>query len=86
MTWDLWVDFQRTDSDGMTHASMRNAAAGTTIERGSYIIVGNEDADDAAALVNAIDHDGIVLLTVLPGPVTDHLSLLSAGSRHTTDR
>jgi hypothetical protein len=75
MTWDLWVDFLRTDGDGLTHASLRYARPGPRIQPGQHILVGNEEADLAVAEVVSID--GIVILVaVLPGPATDHLDLL----------
>jgi hypothetical protein len=75
MAWDLWVDFMRTDEDGLTHASMRNARPGLTLHVGDHIVVGNEDADPAVARVVSVDPDGIVLLAVLPGPAEDHQAL-----------
>jgi hypothetical protein len=76
MTWDLWVDFLRTDGDGLTHASLRNARAGLSVEPGQHIVVGNEDADLAVARVVSVGADGVVLVAVLPGPAGDHLDLL----------
>lgn len=80
MAWDLWVDFMRTDENGLTHASMRNARPGLTLHVGDHIVVGNEDADPAVARVVSIDPDGIILLAVLPGPVEDHRSLVRSES------
>lgn len=76
MHWDLWVDFMRTDGDGLTHASSRNASPGVTLEVGEHIVVGNEDADPAVARVVSVDDDGVVFVAVLPGPVEAHSSLL----------
>ena len=75
MRWDLWVDFMRTDGDGLTHASVRNVSPGISLGVGSHVVVGNEDADPAVARVVSID-DGVVLVAVLPGPVAAHESLL----------
>lgn len=80
MTWDLWVDFLRTDGEGLTHGSLRNARAGLVIEPGEHIVVGNEDADPAVARVVSVGADGVVLVAVLPGPVGDHLDLLRSES------
>lgn len=76
MTWDLWVDYLRTDGDGLTHTSTRNARPGVTLREGSHLIVGNEDADPAVARVVSVDEDGVVLVAVLPGPVEAHRNLL----------
>lgn len=75
MQWDLWVDFMRTDGGGITHASARHAAPGVVLEVGSHIVVGNEDAEPAVAEVVSVD-DGVVLVAVLPGPVSAHKALL----------
>ena len=75
MRWDLWVDFMRTDGDGLTHASARNVTPGVPLEVGSHVVVGNEDAESAVARVVSID-DSVVIVAVLPGPVSAHESLL----------
>lgn len=80
MAWDLWVDFMRTDSDGLTHGSMRDARPGLVLHVGDHIVVGNEDADPAVARVADIDSDGVVLLAVLPGSVEEHRSLTQSES------
>jgi hypothetical protein len=69
MTWDLWVDYLRTDGDGLTHTSTRNVIAGVPLRVGEHVVVGNEDADPAVARVESIGDDGVVLVAVLPGPV-----------------
>jgi len=78
MKWNLWVDYHRTDEQGLTHANVRNAAAGINVQPGSFLIVGNEDADPAVAEVVAVMERGTVLLRVLPGPVEQHLPLVTA--------
>ncbi len=62
--WDLWVDYQRRDSDGLIHADMRHLRArhaGFALEVGVSLIVGNEDADSASAEVVQIVNDVIYL-------------------------
>lgn len=76
MTWDLWVDYLRTDGDGVTHTSVRNASPGVVLRVGDHVVVGNEDADLAVARVASVDDDGVVLVAVLPGPVEAHRNLL----------
>ena len=74
--WDLWADFHRVDADGLTHAHVEDASAGAVIERGRYVIVGDEDADPAVAQVVEVEANGVVLLRVLPGHADEHLELL----------
>lgn len=77
MSCDLWIDYLRTDGDGLTHGSIRNAGPGVRLQVGGHIIVGSEDADPAVARVVSIgDDDGVVLVAVLPGSVDAHRSLL----------
>lgn len=76
MSWDLWIDYLRTDGDGLTHGSTRNASPGVTLHVGEHIVVGNEDADPAVARVESVGDDGVVLVAVVPGPVDAHRSLL----------
>lgn len=76
MTWDLWVDYLRTDGEGLTHTSVRNASPGVVLRVGDHVVVGNEDADLAVARVASVDEDGVVLVAVLPGPVDVHRNLL----------
>jgi hypothetical protein len=76
--WDLWVDYQRRDEDGLTHTSLRAAEPGVTVTPGSYVVVGNEDADPAVAQVVAIEDNDVVLVRVLPGRAEDHLKLVAA--------
>lgn len=73
-TWDLWVDYLRTDGDGLTHTAVRNASPGMALRVGDHVVVGNEDADLAVARLAAVD--GVVLVAVLPGPVEAHRNLL----------
>ena len=61
--WDLWVDYQRCDADGLTHADLRHLREGVMLEVGTNLIVGNEDADSANAEVVRIV-DGIVFLRI----------------------
>jgi hypothetical protein len=73
MNWDLWVDYHRTDGDGLTHSNVVDAEPGVTLRVGDYVVVGNEEADPAVAEVVSIDARGIVLVRVLPGPAEEHL-------------
>jgi hypothetical protein len=76
MDWQLWIDYHRTDAEGLTHGNTRNAAEGTKLVVGEYIVVGNEEADPAVAEVIQVGPDGLVLVRVLPGPAEAHLDLM----------
>lgn len=72
MELGLWVDYQRIDADGLTHTHLRNAVGGATVRPGGHVVVGNEDADPAVALVVSVEPNGVVLLRILPGPAEAH--------------
>lgn len=76
MSWDLWIDYHRRDADGLTHAHRDDAEPGIELKPGAFIVVGNEEADYAAAEVVSIAPDGVVLVRVLPGPLDNHRKLL----------
>jgi len=71
--WDLWVDYQRTDGDGLTHTRVKDLERALDLRPGMFVTVGNEEADPAVAEVVAVEPDGLVLVRVLPGPVDDHV-------------
>jgi hypothetical protein len=75
-TWDLWLDYHRRDSDGLTHGNLRNARSELELMSGRYVVVGNEEAESAVAEVVRVEDNGVVLVRVLPGSVDDHRSLL----------
>jgi hypothetical protein len=76
MEWDLWVDYHRTDGDGLTHTNRRHLRPGVDLIVGSYLVVGDEDAEPAVAEVVSVDAKGIVLVRVLPGAAEEHLHLV----------
>ena len=80
MTWQLWIDYHRTDGEGLTHGNVRNAVPGTTLVVGEYIVVGNEEADPAVAEVVQVGPDGLVLVRTLPGSAEEHLDLVGRRS------
>ncbi|CAB4669206.1 unannotated protein [freshwater metagenome] len=59
--WDLWIDYQRRDDDGLTHGDIRHARVGLVVKPGMNLVVGNEDADLANAEVVRVV-EGIVYL------------------------
>jgi hypothetical protein len=64
--WDLWVDYHRTDGDGLTHTRVKDLERPLDLHPGMYIVVGNEEADPGVAEVVAVESDGLVLVRVLP--------------------
>jgi hypothetical protein len=71
MSWDLWIDYHRRDSAGLTHASVKDVGPGIQLVPGSCLIVGNEEADPAVAEVVSVGDHGVVLVRVLSGSVED---------------
>lgn len=82
MKYDLWIDYHREDAEGLTHASVEDLAPGVELVPGSYVVVGNEEADPAVAKVVTVEHDGVVLVRVLPGPAEEHLHLTGRPDLH----
>ena len=74
--WDLWVDFQRVDAEGLTHARVQDTSPGVQVRARSFLVVGDTDADPAVAEVVDVMRDGIVLLRVLPGHADADLHLV----------
>ena len=75
--WDLWIDYHRTDGDGLTHGNVRDASPDVEVLGGRYLVVGNEDAEPAVAQAVALRDKGTVLVRVLPGSVDDHHDLVT---------
>lgn len=75
VTWDLWVDYHRTDGAGLTHTNVRNAHPGVELQQGTFVVVGNEEAESAMAEVVTVEPGGLVLVRVLPGPIEQHAAL-----------
>ena len=75
-SWDLWLDYHRRDADGLTHGNVRNACPGSQLERGRYVVVGNEEADAAVSEIVRFEDNGVVLVRVIPGSVEDNLMYL----------
>ena len=41
MKWDLWVDYHRTDGEGLTHSRLEDLERPLDLHLGMHIIVGN---------------------------------------------
>lgn len=81
MSWDLWIDYHRRDSNGLIHASLKDAEPGIELVPGSCLVVGNEEADLAIAEVVSLEASGVVLVRVLEGSVEDNSGRLREGRR-----
>lgn len=79
MAWDLWIDFQRGEDDGLTHANVRNLRAGLAVQVGDTIVVGNEDAEPGVGEVVALGERGFLLVRVFPGSVEENRHRLRSG-------
>jgi hypothetical protein len=73
--WEMWVDFTRV-YDGLTYGDLEDAAPGTVVEPGRYLVVGDHDAEPAVAQVVEVKPNGVVLLRVLLDPGEEHQSLI----------
>ena len=79
MAWDLWIDFQRADDEGLTRGNVRNLRAGLQVEVGDMIVVGNEDAEAGVAEVVELGDRGFLLARVFPGTVEENRFRLRTG-------
>jgi hypothetical protein len=68
----MWVDFTRVYEGGLTYGHLEDASPGVDVRTGSYLIVGDDDADPGVAEVVDIHANGVVLLRVLPGHADLH--------------
>jgi hypothetical protein len=84
LAWDLWIDYHRCDNDGYTRIHPRHLESDVELIPGSFIVVGNEEADPAVAEVVSLEPDGLVLVRVLPGPAEYHLHLTRHGPSSTS--
>jgi hypothetical protein len=79
MAWDLWIDFQSGDDEGLTRANTRNLRAGLTVTVGDVLVVGNEDAEPGVGEVIELGDRGFVLVKVFPGTVEENRFRLRPG-------
>jgi hypothetical protein len=64
--YDVAVDFMEMTDDRRVWARRIHVRPGVTTDVGSYLVVGDEDADPRVARVVAIDPDRNLELEVLP--------------------
>lgn len=72
---DLRADLNAQDDDGYGWSTLSRARHPERVEVGSMLLAGNSQAM-AVVRVVAIDDDGQVHVTILPGPVSKNRHLL----------
>lgn len=72
MDWDLWIDFQSGDEEGLTRANIRNLRLGLRLCVDDVIIVGNEDAESGVGEVKELGQNGVAMIKVSPGSVDEN--------------
>ena len=77
MMIDIAIDFMDMTNDRHVWACPSDARSGLHVATGRYVVVGDDDADAAVALVIAVDAAGNIELEVLPGSVESHRDLLT---------
>ena len=79
LRWDLWIDFQRADDEGLTRGNVRNLREGLSLKVGDVIVVGNEEAEPGVGEVVELGDRGFVLVKVFPGSVQENRFRLPQG-------
>jgi hypothetical protein len=75
--YDVAVDFMDMTDDRHLWARRSDSRNGLRAEVGSYVIVGDEDADPRVARIVEVDPDGNIELEVLPGSVEANRGLVT---------
>jgi len=70
---DLVADLNAQDDDGLGWSTLANARDSSQVRPGAVLLVGNSQAQ---AVVRAVDDDGQVHFTILPGSVAKNRHLL----------
>lgn len=76
---DLVADLNAQDDDGLGWSTIADAASPDRVRPGAMLLAGNDQAR-AVVRVVAVDHDGQVHFTILPGSVTKNRHLLDRTS------
>jgi hypothetical protein len=79
MSWDLWVDFQRADNEGLTRGNVRHVRSGVDLQGRGHDCGWNEDAEPGVAEVLELGDRGFALLRVFPGSVDENRHRLGGG-------
>jgi hypothetical protein len=74
---DLVADLDAEDDDGLGWSALSDAREPTNVRSGAFLLAGNRYGR-AVVRVVAIDADGQVHFSILPGPVAKNRHLLGA--------
>ncbi|MGH9063955.1 MAG: hypothetical protein ACRDZQ_02525 [Acidimicrobiales bacterium] len=74
---DIDIDWNTQDETGLPWTFVDQAPDPSRIVPGAFVVAGRGTALAVAKVVD-VDHEGVVHLQALPGPVSAHLHLLSA--------
>lgn len=72
---DLVADLNAQDDDGLGWSTLADARAPERVRSGAMLLAGNSQAQ-AVVRVVAIDEDGQIHFSILPGPVSKNRHLL----------
>ena len=72
---DLLADLNAQDDDGLGWSTLADAAVPDRVQPGAMLLAGNDQAQ-AVVRVVAVDDDGQVHFTILPGSVAKNRHLL----------
>ena len=76
---DLVADLNAQDDDGLGWSTLADAASPDRVRPGAMLLAGNDHAR-AVVRVTAVDDDGQVHFTILPGSVAKNRHLLDRSS------
>ena len=76
---DVIADLNAEDDDGLGWSTLADARDATRVRPGAMLLVGNESAAAVVRIV-AVDDDGQIYFSILPGSVAKNRHLLG----HTT--
>jgi hypothetical protein len=76
---DLVADLNAQDDDGLGWSTLADAASPDRVRPGAMLLAGNDHAR-AVVRVTAVDDDGQVHFTILPGSVAKNRHLLDRTS------
>ena len=72
---DLVADLNAQDDDGLGWSTLADARAPERVRSGAMLLAGNSQAQ-AVVRVVALDEDGQIHFSILPGPVSKNRHLL----------
>lgn len=69
---ELWVDDHAEYEPGVVTGHLRHARVPIDPRPGDHLVVGDDEAPPALAMVVSHDSDGTIRLCILPGAATSH--------------